>query len=258
MKKHRVCVISEGEIWIKVDEKGNTELPILETLPNSIVVGNRQLEVIEDDENIYTAAIVDKELFDLRYGFELSQLRPLFNTMPSDMFKATCKASQVVYWDIHSRYCPVCGTQTEQFAFNAKRCPKCKFEIYPTISPASIVLVRRGDEILMVKAKNFRNNHYGLVAGFLETGESAEECVRREVREETGLEIENIKYFGSQAWPFPSGLMIAFTADYKSGNIKIQEEELVDAAFFTRDNLPNLPGEMSVARQLIEAWRKSF
>jgi NAD+ diphosphatase len=116
------------------------------------------------------------------------------------------------------------------------------------------VLVHRGDEALLVKAKNFKRNYHGLVAGFVETGESLEECVCREVREETGLAITNIRYFGSQPWPYPMGLMIGFHADYVSGEIALVDGELSEAAFFSRDNLPAIPDKMSMARMLIDDW----
>ena len=122
------------------------------------------------------------------------------------------------------------------------------------ISPAIIVLIRREDSILLVHARNFRGTFNGLVAGFLEPGETLEECVHREVLEETGLHIKNLKYFGSQPWPYPSGIMIGFTADYESGNIKLQQEELSAGAFYTKDNLPEIPKKLSLARKLIDAW----
>jgi NAD+ diphosphatase len=106
----------------------------------------------------------------------------------------------------------------------------------------------------MVRARNFRGTYYGLVAGFLEAGETLEECVHREVMEETGIRIKNLKYFGSQPWPYPSGVMIGFTAEYESGDIKLQDEELCAGAFFDRDNLPEIPRKMSLARTLIDDW----
>ena len=136
----------------------------------------------------------------------------------------------------------------------SKRCTECNDEIWPQLNTAIIVLVRRGEEALLVKAKNFRRNYYGLVAGFVETGESLEECVRREVREETGIEITNIRYFASQPWPYPMGLMVGFNADYVSGDIRLIDGELRDAAFFTRDNLPAIPEKLSMARMLIDNW----
>ena len=117
------------------------------------------------------------------------------------------------------------------------------------------MLVRKGeDEVLLVHARNFRGTFYGLVAGFLEPGETLEQCVEREVREETGLSIRNITYFDSQPWPYPSGLMVGFFADYADGTIKLQDDELSAGAFYHRDHLPELPQKLSIARRLIDRW----
>ena len=125
---------------------------------------------------------------------------------------------------------------------------------WPLLAIAVIVLVRRGDLALLVKAQNFRRDYYGLVAGFVETGENLEEAVAREVLEETGVRINNIRYFASQPWPYPCGLMVGFYADYVSGEIEVQQEELKTAGWFSRDALPPIPGKMSIARQLIDNW----
>ena len=139
----------------------------------------------------------------------------------------------------------------------SKRCIRCGEEIWPKLNTAIIVLVCRGEEALLVKAKNFRRDYYGLVAGFVETGESLEECVAREVYEETGLCVANIRYFASQPWPYPMGLMVGFRADYAGGELVLRDGELRDAAFFSRDNIPAIPGKMSMARMLIDDWLDS-
>lgn len=186
--------------------------------------------------------------------YELVGLRASWDLLPKAVYDQAGKAYQLLYWDLHSRFCPACGTPTEQISPIAKRCPACHHEIYPTISAAIIVLIRRGDSILLVRARNFRGTFHGLVAGFVEVGETLEECVRREVREETGLEIDHITYFGNQPWPYPSGLMIGFVADYVSGELKLQEDELSRGAFYTKDNLPEIPRKLSLARRLIDWW----
>ena len=165
------------------------------------------------------------------------------------------RASQILTWDLNSRFCPRCGVRTVQTARIAKRCPQCGQEIYPRISPAIIVLIKRGeDEVLLVHARNFRGTFRGLVAGFLEPGETLEECVRREVMEETGLAIKNIRYFASQPWPYPSGIMVGYVAEYAGGDIHLQDEELNAGAFYHKDRLPEIPKKLSIARRLIDAW----
>ena len=174
--------------------------------------------------------------------------------LPLEEYQCAGKASQILTWDKNSRFCPACGTPTTQTGPITKRCPHCGQEIYPRISPAVIVLIKKGDSVLLVHARNFRGSFKGLVAGFLEPGETLEECVHREVMEETGIRIKNLKYFGSQPWPYPSGIMVGYYAEYESGTIKLQDEELSAGAFYHRDHLPEIPKKLSIARKLIDAW----
>ena len=181
-------------------------------------------------------------------------LRASYDYIEEKLYNMVGKAAEILHWDKNSRYCPACGIKTIQTTPICKQCPQCKQEYYPAIATAIIVLIRKDDSILLVHARNFRGTFHGLVAGFLETGETLEECVKREVMEETGLTINNITYFGNQPWPYPSGLMVGFTADYVSGEIKLQDEELSSGAFYTKDNLPELPRKLSMARRLIDHW----
>ena len=126
--------------------------------------------------------------------------------------------------------------------------------MWPQLATAIIVLIHRGVEVLLVHARNFKGDFYGLVAGFVETGENLEEAVRREVMEETGLTIKNIRYFGSQPWPYPCGLMVGFNADYESGEVRLQREELNKGAWFTKDHLPTIPEKLSIARMILDDW----
>jgi NAD+ diphosphatase len=136
----------------------------------------------------------------------------------------------------------------------SKKCTECGKEVWPQLATAVIVLIHRGDEVLLVRAKNFKRDYYGLVAGFVETGETLEEAVAREALEETGVNITNIRYFGSQPWPYPCGLMVGFNADYVSGEIHLQHSEIAKGGWFRKDNLPNIPEKLSIARMLLDAW----
>lgn len=186
--------------------------------------------------------------------YSMIGLRASYDLIPLKQYQTAGKAAEILYWDHNSRYCPVCGTKMEQKEAIMKKCPKCGNEMYPSISAAVLVLVRKDNKILLVHARNFKGTFNSLVAGFLETGETLEECVVREVKEETGLDVENITYFANQPWPYPSGLMVGFIADYAGGELLLQDEELSSGAFYTRDNLPELPRKLSLARKMIDWW----
>ena len=136
----------------------------------------------------------------------------------------------------------------------SKRCTNCGKEVWPALAVAIIVAITRGDEILLVQSNKFKGDYLGLVAGFVETGETLEECVRREVMEETHISIRDIEYFKSQSWPYPSGLMVGFKAKYESGELCLQRSELNKGGWYRRDNLPAIPGKVSLARMLIDDW----
>ncbi|KAA6350357.1 NADH pyrophosphatase [termite gut metagenome] len=181
-------------------------------------------------------------------------LRESYNYLPDSHFSIASKARKILHFDTHNRFCPVCSASLIRITSIFKQCPACREEFYPSIAVAILALVRKDDSILLVHAHNFKGKFQSLVAGFLETGETLEECVQREVLEETGLKIKNITYFDNQPWPFPSSLMVGFIADYESGEIKLQNEELSFGAFYTKNNLPELPGKPSLAKKMIDWW----
>ncbi len=190
-------------------------------------------------------------------GMITAGLRRLYPMLPETLFQIAGRAVQIVDWDRTHQYCGRCGHPTDILPNErAKKCPHCGHTSYPRLSPAIIVRVTRqganGPEILLAHGQRHRTGMYSVLAGFVEPGETLEQCVQREVREETGIEIQNIQYFGSQPWPFPNSLMIAFTAEYASGNLKIDPQELADAQWFPPDNLPLVPPPISIARQLID------
>jgi len=165
-------------------------------------------------------------------------------------------AKQILHWEQQSRHCSACGTQTERIpATWGKKCGGCNAVHFPHIHPCAIVLVKRGNELLLTRKAEWAAGRYSLVAGFLDFGESLEECAIREVREETGIEIKNVRYVGSQNWPFPAQLMAGFVADYAGGEIVIDTHELEDARWFRSDALPTLPPSRSIARWIIDNFK---
>jgi NAD+ diphosphatase len=166
-------------------------------------------------------------------------------------------AKQILHWELQSRHCPRCGAETEYIPDSwGKRCVTCTTDHFPHIHPCAIILVRRGNELLLTRKPDWPTGRYSLVAGFLDFGESLEECAIREVREETGIEIENVRYVGSQNWPFPAQLMAGFVADYVSGEIMVDRHELEDAGWFRIDALPSLPPKRSIARYIIDTFAR--
>ena len=187
-------------------------------------------------------------------GFEFYDLRSLMTLLDQARFAAACVSSQVLYWDRTTKFCGECGSETKYSATErAKTCAKCNRGFYPAITPAIIVAVMNEGKILLAHNKSFAAGVYSLVAGFVDAGESLEECVRREVMEETGVRVSDVKYFKSQPWPFPSSLMIGFTALYESGDIRPDGEEITHAAWFGRGELPALPRPGSLSRKIIDA-----
>jgi NAD+ diphosphatase len=183
------------------------------------------------------------------------EMRNVFRALGQERFRLAGIANQLVHWADTHRFCGRCATRTEPaVGERAMRCPSCGLLAYPRISPAVIVLVRRGEEALLARGTRFPLPFYSTLAGFVEVGESLEDTVAREVREEVGIEVDRVRYFGSQPWPFPHSLMVAYTAHWASGEITPNAREIVDAGWFRADALPTIPPRLSIARRLIDAW----
>lgn len=189
--------------------------------------------------------------------YEMCPLRQSYYRLPRQLYLKAGKCQELLYWDQNTKYCGVCGAPMRMDTDISKKCTECGKEIWPQLATAVIVLIHRGDEVLLVRAKNFRRDFFGLVAGFVETGETLEEAVAREALEETGVTITNIRYFGSQPWPYPCGLMVGFHADYVSGEIHLQQSEIAKGGWFRRNALPNIPEPLSIARMLLDDWLHS-
>jgi NAD+ diphosphatase len=204
------------------------------------------------------SAEVDPET-DAPNGMDFRDLRSLYTYLDEDLYLLAGRAFQVVNWDANHQFCGKCGnpTLTAQEEM-AKICPECGFTSYTRLSPAVITAIVKDGKLLMAKHTRTSGNMYGLIAGFVEAGETLKEAVQRETMEEVGLKVKNIEYFGSQPWPFPHSLMIAFIAEYDSGRIMVDGNEITEARWFSPEELPRIPSNMSIASELINWYIENF
>lgn len=237
-------------------QQGDTySIPFQKEPPTEVKPWTQMLTVspMEDGKAVKAYAIDQPVCDNQRY--ELCPLRQSYYKLPLELYLKAGKCAELIYWDHNTRFCGVCGGPMKLHTDISKRCEHCGKEVWPQVSPAVIVLIHKGpDEVFLARGRNFRGDFYGLIAGFVETGETLEEAVRREVMEETGLSICNLRYFDSQPWPYPSGLMVGFHADYDYGTPRLQREELLNGGWFHRDHLPKLPEKLSIARRLLDDW----
>lgn len=244
---------NEDNVLLERLPDGSFTIPLADTPPTGIAADTHALRVTPMNDGTEVCAIcADNVVNNLRYEF--CGLRASYYKLPLPLYLKAGKCRELLYWDKNTRYCGVCGAPMRMHTEISKCCSACGKEVWPQLATAIIVLIHRGDEVLLVHAKNFKSDFYGLVAGFVETGETLEEAVHREVMEETGLRIKNLRYFGSQPWPYPSGLMVGFNADYAGGDIHLQREELSRGAWFRKDNLPTIPEKLSIARKILDDW----
>ena len=226
------------------------------------LLGHLDLDLLETTLALPEAAGRSVRAFDLPGGteipveLELHGLREAYGILPADAFRAVGAARQKLEWHRTHVFCSRCGMPTVRHpSHEAMACPACSQLHFARIAPAVIVLVQRDRHILLGRSPHFAPGVYSTLAGFVEPGESLEECVHREIAEEVGVRVGNLRYFGSQPHPFPHSLMVGFVADWVAGELRIDPDELGDARWFTTHHLPLLPHPMSIARALIEDFR---
>ncbi len=205
-----------------------------------------------DSKGVFAIAVADDSVAPDGYHFD--DLRRVLGQVSDEQFGMAGRALQILEWDRFHRFCGRCGTPTtfHPRGERSRVCPSCAASYYPRINPCVIVLVTRGEELLLARAQRFNRPMYSTLAGFIEAGETAEETLVREVMEEVGVQVRNVRYFASQSWPFPGNLMLGFHADYAGGDIVVQEEEIADAQFFHYTELPQIPPAGSIAYALIQ------
>lgn len=245
----KVLLKEEGEKLIVPEEN---ELPFSAQDAESEIFHFDNAPAYRVSSDLFESVLSDE-------NFRASGVREAYPELRKEEYALIVKGLELLNWSDGCRYCPKCGDRLRRATEISMKCDACGSEYFPTLSPAIVVLVTRDDgRALLVHARNFsRPEMYALVAGFVETGETLEECVAREVKEETSLEISDIKYFGSQSWPFPGQLMIGFTARYSSGELKFADGELSSGGWFSRDRLPDLPTPPSLSRSIIDSWISS-
>lgn len=232
---------------------GSYSIPYSDEAPIATTADTHILNVTPMDDGTEVKTLRMAEI-PANERFEMCGLRQSYYKLSRQLYLKAGKCNELLYWDANTQYCGVCGTPMKMDTDISKRCPNCGKTVWPQLATAIIVLINRGDDLLLVHAKNFKTDFYGCIAGFVETGESLEEAVRREVMEETSLTIKNLRYFKSQPWPYPCGLMVGFFAEYESGELKLQESELSRGNWFNKNSLPTIPEKLSLARMLIDKW----
>jgi len=196
---------------------------------------------------------VTEDSADLPSTFHFKGLRSLLGHVENDLFTLAGRALQILHWHRDHRFCGKCGTAMKDRETElAKICPNCDFISFPRLSPVVIMSVIRDDKILLARSPRFPKKMYSTLAGFVEPGETLEEAVKREVKEEVNITVNNIKYITSQPWPFPHSLMIGFSAEYSAGTIQIDGKEIEEAGWFSANDLPSLPSKVTIARLLID------
>jgi NAD+ diphosphatase len=241
-----------GQKMLVSMERSAPEIPLSETLEKLGFSSLSEYYLGTSGDTHCYAVQLPKET-ELPAHMNFLGLRGLFGHLKDDLYAIAVRALGIINWDRTHRFCGQCGSLAEKHVSAlARQCPACGLTLFPRISPAVIVLVERSGKALLARSGRFPEALYSVIAGFVEPGETLEETVKREVKEETGIDVKNVRYFGSQPWPFPDSLMIGFTARYAGGEIKVDNEEILDAAWFSADRLPAIPGKISIARALID------
>jgi len=254
LASHRLWLCVRGEEILVVENGGSADFPLADDLGAfGLAAASSHFLGLLDGVGCVAAGIeADAEA---PAGSSFMALRPLWTRLDEQLFTLAGRALQIVQWDRTHRFCGSCGTPTEDTpGERAKRCPACGLLAFPRVSPAMIVRVTKGDEILLAHGQRFPGRMYSVLAGFVDPGESIEEAIHRELREEVGIEVTNLRYFGSQPWPFPHSLMIGFTAEWAGGELQPDPEEIVAAGWFRADDMPPIPPGLSIARKLIDDW----
>lgn len=243
-------VVRGNEVLVRADSD-RRELPVAEAMNALFNIDDAHHLGLLDECACFTIEV--KSDFQAPDGLFFSGVRDLFGIADEDIYSLAGRAIQIIDWDRTHRFCGRCGSATVRLDHErARRCPACGLMNFPRLAPAVITLVERDGKALLAQNAAFVGGFYSILAGFVEPGESLEDTVRREIREEVGVEVRDIRYFGSQPWPYPHSLMIGFNAKWESGEINPDPSEIADAGWFAPHEFPQIPGKISISRQLID------
>lgn len=249
-----VIAIQGDRLLAQIDAAGAVVLPTCAHLPAAFAAAPTLPLGRLDEQPCWLFEVKDAAA-PAPAGWTWQETRALLAALAPEQLHAVHCARQLAWWAQRHQFCGVCGTPTVAHAEErARRCPRCEALFFPSASPAVIVAVTRGDELLLAHNRNFRPGLFSLLAGFVDPGETLEQAAIREVREETGVTIDGLRYLASQPWPFPNSLMIGFHARHAAGELHVDGREILEAGWFRRDALPDLPRSGTVARTLIDAW----
>ncbi|MDD5706808.1 MAG: NAD(+) diphosphatase [Kiritimatiellae bacterium] len=250
MDKAREFVFTGAGLWVRLDGHGQAQ-PV-DVLPESDGLTEQFETPALGLVRVHEAVQPPPE----GQGIVAIGLRELYDLVAPEVYGAAQQGFQLLHWRRTHRFCGVCGGAMTRKT-NGERamcCIPCKRDVFPRLNPVAITRVTRGDEILLARRATGLTSFYSVIAGFVEAGESLEQTVAREIREEVGIEVRDIRYFASQPWPFPNNLMIGFTAEYAAGELRPDGAEIGEAGWFRRGHLPPIPHPISISRQLIEAY----
>jgi len=253
--------IDHGDAWYFVFSRGELVTKSVQGVPEPITGDDFRWFDMEVTSKHFLGSYQNRPCFAISAtgrpaeGYSTVGLRGLLGRTAQSLFYLAGRAQQVIEWHETHQFCGRCGTAMVDHAHDrAKHCPGCRLINYPRLSPSIIVLVTKGEEMLLARNAAWPNGMYSTLAGFVEAGESIEQTVHREVFEEVGLRVKNLEYFGSQSWPFPNSLMLGFHAEYAGGEIVCQEDEIADAQWFKPDGLPQIPPKTAISGWLIQEF----
>jgi NAD+ diphosphatase len=250
VQENAYCFLFSDDELLVEEAAGDARIPLIRELKALNIRSMPVYYAGELDGNAYYAATWGESLPE---GFSSKKVRQVYGQIEEECYWLMLRGLHIVNWTKTNRFCGCCGGLMKVSSHElAVKCSECGYTAYPRISPAVIVAVVKDDKILLAHSNRFPPGRYSVIAGFVEPGEALEDCVAREIKEEVGIDVTDICYFGSQPWPFPDSLMVAFTARWSAGTITIDNKEIADANWYSAGNLPNLPPKDSIARRLID------